>query len=157
MENNLIYEKNKLIKKLQGANANFIADIHGGDLYPKICGSVSFYDFDDVCLFVSLLHNMPATQTNFFAIHIHENGNCEGDFSSAGEHFDGNMHPNHKGDLPLLLSCDGNVFSVSCTNRFRGKDIVGRTVIIHAQPDDYTSQPAGNSGKRIACGLIKKA
>lgn len=65
-------------------------------------------------------------------------------------------HPNHKGDLPVLFSSEGDAFMVFCTNRFRVSDVIGRTVIVHLSPDDYTSQPAGNSGERIACGVIRK-
>ena len=42
------------------------------------------------------------------------------------------------------------------TDKFKPKDIIGRAVIIHQNPDDYRSQPSGNSGKRIACGIIKR-
>ena len=41
------------------------------------------------------------------------------------------------------------------TDRFQPQDVVGRTVIIHDQPDDFTSQPSGNSGEKIACGEIE--
>ena len=41
------------------------------------------------------------------------------------------------------------------TNRFRARDVVGKSVIIHQNPDDYRSQPAGNAGKRLACGVIQ--
>ena len=41
------------------------------------------------------------------------------------------------------------------TNRFRVEEILGKTVIIHDSPDDFTSQPAGNAGKKIACGMIR--
>lgn len=41
------------------------------------------------------------------------------------------------------------------TNRFKPRDVLGRSVIIHENPDDYRSQPAGNAGKRLACGVIE--
>ena len=42
------------------------------------------------------------------------------------------------------------------TDRFRLRDVIGRSVIIHENPDDYRTQPSGNSGRRIACGVIRK-
>ena len=42
------------------------------------------------------------------------------------------------------------------TNKFKVNDIIGKSVIIHENPDDYRSQPSGNSGKRLACGVIKR-
>ena len=42
------------------------------------------------------------------------------------------------------------------TDRFTLKEIIGRTVVIHSMPDDFTSQPSGNSGEKIACGVIKR-
>ncbi len=41
------------------------------------------------------------------------------------------------------------------TNKFNVEDVVGKTIIIHESPDDYRTQPAGNSGKRLACGVIR--
>ncbi|MFR5863801.1 MAG: superoxide dismutase family protein [Acutalibacteraceae bacterium] len=103
-----------------------------------------------------------ACSGRFFAFHIHEGSACRGSatdpFSAAGSHFNpaGCPHPFHAGDLPPLLGCDGDALSVFLTNRFRVDEVVGRTVIIHDQPDDFTTQPAGNAGSRIACGVIER-
>jgi len=43
------------------------------------------------------------------------------------------------------------------TNKFKPSDIIGKSVVIHMSPDDYRTEPAGNSGKKIACGVIEKA
>ena len=53
-----------------------------------------------------------------------------------------------------LLSNDGYAWFAVYTNRFSPAQAVGKTVIIHADPDDYRTQPAGNAGARIACGTI---
>lgn len=65
-------------------------------------------------------------------------------------------HPFHSGDMPPLLGCDGIAYSIFLTNRFTPDEIVGRTVIIHLNPDDFTTQPSGNSGEMIACGVIRR-
>ena len=63
-------------------------------------------------------------------------------------------HPYHAGDLPPLFSANGLGFSAFLTNRFVAEEIKGKTIIIHSNPDDFTTQPSGNSGIKIACGVI---
>ena len=101
--------------------------------------------------------------------HVHEAGDCSApDASSAKGHFNpaGKSHghhgsaEHHAGDMPnLVADSNGNaVVSVELDGfaLVQGPDgIVQRSVIIHADPDDYKSQPAGNSGKRVACGVIR--
>ncbi len=102
-------------------------------------------------------------------LHIHEKGDCSsGDGMSAGGHFnpthaahgahDGAVQ--HAGDLPSLkadalgnasLSLESNHFSVGSGDT----NIVGRSLIVHRDPDDFATQPTGNSGARIACGVIR--
>jgi Cu-Zn family superoxide dismutase len=101
--------------------------------------------------------------------HVHEKGDCSApDATSAGGHFnpDGKPHgmpgsgSHHSGDMPNIKSdANGNaVYSARISGLAvdAGKNgIIGKSVVIHRDPDDYKSQPAGNSGPRIACGLIK--
>ena len=102
-------------------------------------------------------------------LHIHEAGDCSsGDGMSAKGHFNpqGKPHGNpatpehHAGDLPSLKAgkngrakLDTVVEGITLTPG--PASIVGRGLIIHADPDDYKTQPTGNSGARIACGVIK--
>ena len=99
--------------------------------------------------------------------HVHEGGSCaSADGSSAGGHFnpDGKPHgpqtgDHHVGDMPSLKAdAQGHAdmrFMLSRTTLGTGPArIVGRTVIVHAQPDDYSTQPTGNAGARIGCGVI---
>jgi Cu-Zn family superoxide dismutase len=94
--------------------------------------------------------------------HIHEGGKCSGNendpFADAGTHFNpyNCAHPEHAGDLPPLFGNKGYAWSSVLTNRFTVSDVIGRTVIIHSRPDDFTTQPAGNSGEKIACGVIRR-
>ena len=102
--------------------------------------------------------------------HIHQNGDCSApDASSAGDHFAvaGQPHgrvgtgEHHAGDMPNLRA-DGDGHAM-VDIRLEGlelggggeRDVIDRAVVIHQNPDDYVSQPAGNSGARIACGVIR--
>ena len=58
--------------------------------------------------------------------------------------------------LPPLLRCKGNAYLSVKTDRFTVDEIIGRTLVIHSDPDDFHTQPAGNAGKKIACGVIQK-
>lgn len=109
------------------------------------------------------------------AFHIHETGSCDAStgFKSAGGHFNpmhkehGTLDPNgaHAGDMMnLTVDNDGTVHTevlnpnVSLTSGLTGLlDADGSALVIHAKPDDYKSQPAGNAGDRIACGVINPA
>ncbi|WP_295842184.1 superoxide dismutase family protein [uncultured Xanthomonas sp.] len=105
-----------------------------------------------------------------FAFHVHERGDCSAaDASSAGGHFNplGAPHgragsgPHHAGDMDNLnANADGTAqIDVLLHGVVLGggaaNDIVGRALVAHADPDDYRSQPAGNAGARVACGVIR--
>ena len=64
-------------------------------------------------------------------------------------------HPHHAGDLPPLFGCNGYAMSVFLTDRFLVADVIGKTMILHDRPDDFKSQPAGDAGEKIACGVIR--
>lgn len=102
--------------------------------------------------------------------HIHEKGDCSsGDGLSAGGHFnpgqqahgkfDGAVH--HAGDLPSLTADAQGTATIDFTSRSIALDrgtsgILGRGLIVHNDPDDYTTQPTGNSGARVACAVIER-
>jgi|SRR5688572_9594643 len=106
-----------------------------------------------------------------FGFHIHEKGDCSApDASSAGEHFNPTnaQHGNptsdahHGGDMHNVKSdAQGTAqIEVDATGVTLGTgqpdDVLGRAVVTHAKPDDYTTQPSGNSGARVACGVITR-
>lgn len=136
------------------------AQIRGGTEAPQLSGCVQFYQENRCVLIVAKISGLPKeSETRFFGFHIHEGDNCsETDFSSTGSHYNplDQAHPKHAGDLPPLLECQGNAYLSVRTDRFSVTDIIGRTVVIHSDPDDFHSQPAGNAGKKIACGVIRK-
>ena len=151
------FEGKILLKKIINTKPRAIAKIYGGETYPNILGNIEFYAFNETSVVVATIHNLPETDSNIFAFHIHEKGECDGkDFASAGPHYGGDVHPKHKGDMPVLFSNNREAFIVFYTNRFSVHEVIGKSVIIHEKPDDFTTQPAGNSGERIACGIITK-
>ncbi|RRD57892.1 superoxide dismutase family protein [Comamonadaceae bacterium OH2545_COT-014] len=100
--------------------------------------------------------------------HVHEHGDCSApDASSAGGHFNPTGAPHgahghghhHIGDMPQLLADAKGVAKVSFTShslKLAGAhSIVGKSVIVHRDPDDPKAQPTGNSGPRVACGVIQ--
>ncbi len=137
-----------------------IAHVSGGEDYPELRGTVRFFPRCGGTLVVADISGLLDSETGFFAFHIHEGDNCCGSgFSNTGGHFnpDEAMHPQHAGDLPPLLSDNGKAYSQVLTGRFRVCDIIGKTVVIHSDPDDFKTQPSGNAGAKIACGVIRWA
>jgi len=131
-----------------------------------VAGKVEFRQSGSVVhVKVDLTGMAPSSEHGF---HVHERGDCSApDAMSAGGHFnpEGVAHgtyartPHHAGDLPNLKADDkGEVhttFDVSYLSvGSGGSDVAGRSVIVHRDADDYHSQPAGNSGPRLACGVI---
>lgn len=137
--------------------ADAVAYVCGGR---GLSGEVRFFQEPGSVLVEAEISGLPQnSKTGFFALHIHEGDNCGGEaFAGTGGHYNPRkeLHPLHPGDLPpLLLSCGGAYLAVR-TDRFCVKDIIGRTVVIHDGADDFRSQPAGNAGTKIACGVICK-
>lgn len=122
-------------------------------------GIVKFYGVPCGTLVVAEIAGLPQNATGFYALHIHEGADCGGEnFADTGGHYNpgGAEHPCHAGDLPPLLARNGRAVLGVETGRFRPCDVVGRTVVIHSSADDFHTQPAGNAGKKIACGLIRR-
>jgi Cu-Zn family superoxide dismutase len=122
-----------------------------------------------------LIHlDLRGLPTGAHGFHIHEKGVCDPavNFASAGGHFNptGKKHGYmvlggvHAGDMPnQYVGLDGrlraDIINPNVTLTDRGGTLFGKdgtSIVLHDQPDDYTSQPSGNSGARIVCGVIKK-
>jgi len=141
------------------------AHIKGGKQYPQIDGMVYFTQTKHGIKLTAKINGLPQSPNNctgrFFGFHIHEgtscSGNAEDEFANAKTHYNPNHcpHPYHVGDLPPLLENNGHAEMSILLNKFKIKDIIGKVMIIHDLPDDFTSQPSGNSGKKIACGKIE--
>ena len=141
------------------------AIIRGSEKYPGLSGVVRFYQTRRGVLVFAKVSGLPETAepcgNKIFAFHIHSGGQCTGDsidpFADALAHYNPEEcpHPAHAGDLPPLFSNHGYAFQVFLTDRFMVRQIIGRTVIVHSSPDDFTTQPSGNAGSKIACGQIR--
>jgi len=146
------------------------AVLRGAELAPEVRGTVRFYNAGAGTMVVAEVFGLPSSIHKgsdilpagpFHGMHVHSGESCgpgTGDdpFALSGGHFDlGNHpHPLHTGDLPPLLSNDGYAYLACYTDRFTPAQVVGRTLIVHQSPDDFRTQPAGNSGLKIACGHI---
>ncbi len=136
-----------------------IARIKGNESNSGLRGVVRFYQFTGGVMVEADITGLPNNGAGFHGFHIHSGAACkEDDFSTTGGHLDlaGRPHPLHTGDLPPLLSRNGRAYLAVLTDRFSISDIAGRTVVIHHGADDFHSQPAGNAGEKIACGVIQR-
>jgi len=131
-------------------------------------GTVTFTQQGSKVLVTAKVTGLPPGNHGF---HVHEKGDCSADDGmSAGGHFNpfGKGHgapaaaDRHAGDMPMLqadaagnasLSVELDAMAVGGT----AGDVLGKAVIVHKDADDYTTQPTGNSGARIACGVIRKS
>ena len=138
------------------------AELKGGADYPNLRGCVYFYESSDGGILVEaegfgLPDAVGMDAPAFYGFHIHENGDCSGDFSKAGTHYNPmrRAHPHHAGDLPPLLSVDGYAWLAFYKDDLTLHDIVGKSVILHRNSDDFMTQPSGGAGEMIACGVIE--
>ncbi len=136
----------------------------GSEKYPEISGIVRFFDTPLGTMTVAEISGLPQgsgeCDAPVFGFHIHEGNSCVSNttdpFSNAGMHYNphGCPHPYHKGDMPPLFGANGYALGAFLSTRFSVEEIIGKTVIIHSSFDDFKTQPGGNSGTKIACGVI---
>lgn len=150
-----------------GSNAGFVAVLQPTD-GNDVSGTVQFSDTPNgVRVSVDISGLDPATSHGF---HIHEFGDCSaGDASSAGGHFNPGGEPHgapqdvqrHAGDLGNVTANSAGVAQTSLLDTelmMSGeRSVLGHAVVIHANADDLRSQPAGDAGPRLACGVIAAA
>jgi Cu-Zn family superoxide dismutase len=152
-----------IFSKKQSATA-ILAPTRGN----SVSGTVNFTQKGDMVLVEAKVNGLKANAIS--GIHIHEKGNCSAaDASSAGGHFNptASQHGGpagairHGGDLGNLKADENGYAQMSIlvggiSLGIESNSIIGRAVIVHAGADDLKTQPSGNSGARVACGLISK-
>ena len=131
----------------------------------KTFGEATFEQMGDKVRVIVFAQGLKPNSSH--GLHIHEVGDCSApDAMSAKGHFNplGKPHGmpgagSHAGDLPMLQAAkngrgkvDATVGGITVTPG--ATSIIGRSVVIHADPDDFKTQPTGNSGARLACGVI---
>lgn len=135
--------------------------------YPALKGTVLFYQVDNKVWVTIQMSGFRVDRTRcnqpIASLHIHEGNRCTGTrtnpFRDALEHYnpDDCNHPFHAGDLGnLFINKDGTVMMSILTDRFTIDEIMNKTMIVHKGIDDFKTQPSGNSGDRIACGVIRR-
>lgn len=138
--------------------ANAKATIKGGKKYPEINGNVYFKQTKNGVIVTAEINNLPTSnnvcEPRIFGFHIHKGTSCTGDdtdeFKDALTHYNPNncKHPNHAGDLPVLFENNGYAYMSFLTNRFKVNDVIGKVVVIHSNPDDFRTDPSGNSRRK---------
>jgi len=150
------------VQLLEDNQPQAVAWVTGDQVQPRISGLVKFYETPyKGTLIEAEIFGLPnivhPDSSDFYALHIHESGDCSHNFTRTGKHYNPTMqpHPAHAGDLLPLLSNQGYAWLSFYDSRFRIRDIIGRSVVIHSMRDDFTTQPSGNPGTPIACGVIR--
>ncbi|MDR9456062.1 MAG: superoxide dismutase family protein [Salegentibacter sp.] len=154
-------EENEIRKATATMSPNNNSNLGGEVVFTQENGEVSM---------TALITGLPEGE---HAIHIHEFGDCSmEDGSSAGGHWNptdekhgkwGDPEGYHKGDIGnFTTDSNGNGTITMTTDEWcigcgdEEKDILGKSIIVHDGVDDFTSQPAGNAGTRVGCGVIEE-
>lgn len=152
------HTQDNYLSYIESHRPNAVAYMNGLSDYPNIYGKVKFYQTSDGVLVLTELTGLPniTSDHDFFAMHIHDSKTCNPSDLDQSVHFNPTnvAHPHHAGDLPVILSNNGNAYQLTLTNLLTVSQIIDNTVIIHKYPDDFRTDPSGNSGEKIACGKI---
>jgi Cu-Zn family superoxide dismutase len=147
-----------------------VAVLHGAPDHPKVSGTVMFVEEGDHVWVVASIQGVD--EPGRYGFHLHEVGRCSPDpagrhFASAGGHFNPAGAPHgcldaarrHAGDLGnVTIEPDGTGRFEKATEMLAlagPRSVLGRSIVLHAGADDCTTQPAGNSGARMACGVVQ--
>jgi superoxide dismutase, Cu-Zn family len=150
-----------------GGGAKAVASLqptHGNAAH----GTVTFTQRGETVHVVAHVMGLKPGATHGF--HVHEKGDCgSADGMSTGGHFNPDAHPHgpqsaahHAGDMPALVAdaygtADATFDLAGVSVGGSAPDLTGKGLIVHRDPDDYTTQPTGNAGPRIACAVIHRA
>ena len=149
--------------------ANLVARAEIRDVQGRALGVMTLTQTPHGVLMSGDLTGLPS---GVHAIHVHDTGRCDPPFTSAGGHFNPTQRTHgfrnaggyHAGDLPNFTApATGSVRVDILTDRVTVGtgptsllDLDGSSIVVHASQDDYASDPAGNAGDRIACGVVAR-
>lgn len=154
----MLEELNEVLELILKEPPSVYGYLKGSGKNSKIQGMILIYPLWQGSFVIAMAEGLPGN--GFLGFHIHEGEQCTGNekdpFMDAGMHFNPTHeeHPNHVGDLPPLLVERGRALEAFYTGRFSPEEVTGKTVIIHGMRDDFTTQPSGDSGEKIACGRL---
>ena len=131
---------------LRNKQPDALAWIRGNAQNPQLSGIVKFYETPYAGVLVEAeIFGLPNIATPFSS------------FDKTGNHYNPTKepHPDHAGDLIPLMGNQGYAWLAFYDKRFQISEIMGRSVVIHTMPDDFKSQPSGDAGGKIGCGVIR--
>lgn len=164
-ENDSVTETENTSQTTMAKTAEAVMNAKSGS---DVDGTVSFKQMDNGDIMMTL--SLTGVEPGRHAVHIHENGDCSADDgTSAGGHWNPTSEDHgewgdgehHLGDIGNFEVGDDGVATMTFTtdkwsmNDADTNNILGKSVIVHAKADDFTSQPSGAAGARIACGVIQ--
>lgn len=142
-----------------------IANVKGNSVHPDIIGLINVYWLPGTFFLQADFEGLPPSRV--FGFHIHDGlvcGTADGNeaFMAAGSHLNNcgegvwcSRHPYHAGDLPPIYSDTAGTANFQVyIDRATIAELSGKPVVVHGLPDDFKTQPSGNSGVRIACGIL---
>ncbi len=156
---------NRRTARILAGRASAFAELYGSEAFPRIRGRVELFRLQEGVLLTARVSGLPeqtAEGASVFGFHIHAGESCTGNaddhFADALTHYnpEGTEHPRHAGDLPPLFAFGGEAYQAVWLGDIEVSEVLGKAVIIHADRDDLSSQPAGNAGKKIACWIIRR-
>lgn len=148
-----------------------VAILQGAPDHPKVSGTVRFLEEGDHLWVVARITGVD--KPGSYGLHLHENGQCTPDpagskhFSRAGGHFNPTGAPHaclgaarhHAGDLGNVVFMSDGLGRIEVATEMLAlsgpNSVIGKAIILDAGPDDCTTQPSGNAGARLACGVVK--
>ncbi len=152
----------KLMRLFFDNRPRAFANIQGNADYPDVSGFAFFYEAPGGGMLIEAevfgLPDLGRMDTPvFYAFHLHENGDCSGRFEKTGGHYNpGNvMHPYHAGDFPPLMSNNRYAWLAFYDAALSLHDVIGKSIVIHENADDFKTQPSGGAGEKIGCGVIR--
>ncbi|MBE6820440.1 MAG: superoxide dismutase family protein [Ruminococcaceae bacterium] len=140
----------RILDFLARSSPSAVARICGCEKYPSIQGTLLLYSSQAGVFAVVSVDGIPDELGcgNILAMHIHD--------PETGAHYNpaNTPHPHHAGDMPPIFVERNSGWAAFLTERFDVREVMGKEIVLHRRRDDFTTQPSGDAGEKIACGKI---